>query len=411
MTIRTFRAASMNEALSLVRQELGLEARILSSREVRLRRTFPWQKPRIETEITAEIDDSPTALAAAQSSLAASTRAVSAETEPVVSINRIDAEFAQLENRLPERATGWTDPAAQRDTIDGLIARLHRAAQRSGREEMPEQLFQVYTSLIESEMDEEDARNLVNELQQETHDEGMPDVGRVQQWLSARVATKLVCRGAITVPPGFRKTVALVGPTGSGKTMTAAKLAAHFHLREKRRVGLITLDTFRVAAVEQLRTYAEMISIPLRVASTPREFRRAIEEMQDRELVLIDTVGRSPRDELRIQELRGFLAEGAVDEIHLVLSLLASPRSLQTVAEKFAVVQPTHLILSKLDEAPVLGGMYSTARRIGLPLSYLSTGQNVPDDLEPAIAAEVSRWIFEQRSRPRLERQLAAGNG
>ena len=397
MTVRTFRAASMNEALSLVREELGLEARILSSREVRVRRTFPWQKPRTEAEVTAEIDDRPTA-----ESLAPSTALPETEVN-TVGVNRLDAELAEIQNKLAERAgTGnWSDAASQRDTIDALISRLHRAAQKHGREEMPEELFQVYTSLIESEMDDEDARTLVGELQQEADAEALQQPERLQQLLAERITANLKCSGAITVTRGQCKTVALVGPTGAGKTTTAAKLAANFHLRDKYRVGLITLDTYRVAAVEQLRTYADMIAIPLRVANTPRELRRALEEMQDRDIVLVDTAGRSPREELRIQELRSFLAEGAVNEVHLVLSLLSSPRSLQLVSEKFATVQPTHLLMSKLDEAPVLGGIYSTARRIGLPLSYFTTGQDVPDDIEAASPAQAARWILDPLSSQR----------
>ncbi len=104
--------------------------------------------------------------------------------------------------------------------------------------------------------------------------------------------------------PGERRLVALVGPTGVGKTTTIAKLAANFHLREHRRVGLITVDTYRIAAVEQLRTYADIIDLPMEVVSTPREMRQAVERLSDLDLILMDTAGRSPRDEVKIQELR-----------------------------------------------------------------------------------------------------------
>ena len=114
--------------------------------------------------------------------------------------------------------------------------------------------------------------------------------------------------------------MALVGPTGVGKTTTIAKLAANYRLREKKRVGLITVDTYRIAAVEQLRTYADIIDLPMEVVSTPREMREAVARMRNLDLVLMDTAGRSPRDEIKIQELRSLLAEAEADEVHLVLS-------------------------------------------------------------------------------------------
>ena len=106
------------------------------------------------------------------------------------------------------------------------------------------------------------------------------------------------------------RVVALVGPTGVGKTTTIAKLAANYRLREKRRVGLITVDTYRVAAVEQLRTYADIIDLPMEVVATPREMREAVARMSHLDLVLMDTAGRSPRDEVKIQELKSMLCGG-----------------------------------------------------------------------------------------------------
>ena len=128
--------------------------------------------------------------------------------------------------------------------------------------------------------------------------------------------------------------VALVGPTGVGKTTTIAKLAANYRLREKRRVGLITVDTYRVAAVEQLRTYADIIDLPMEVVATPREMREAVARMSHLDLVLMDTAGRSPRDEVKIQELKSMLSEAEPDEVHLVLSSTAGAKSLINTAEK-----------------------------------------------------------------------------
>ena len=158
--------------------------------------------------------------------------------------------------------------------------------------------------------------------------------------------------------------MALVGPTGVGKTTTIAKLAANYRLREKQRVGLITVDTYRVAAVEQLRTYADIIDLPMEVVATPREMREAVARMRNLDLVLMDTAGRSPRDEIRIQELRSLLTEAEADDVHLVLSATAGTKSLAATAEKFADVGTTALLLTKLDEATSLGHLVSLSRRV-----------------------------------------------
>jgi flagellar biosynthesis protein FlhF len=190
--------------------------------------------------------------------------------------------------------------------------------------------------------------------------------------------------------------VALVGPTGVGKTTTIAKLAAHYRLKEKRSVGLITVDTYRIAAVEQLRTYADIIDLPMQVVSTPHEMREAVRRMDNLELVLMDTAGRSPKDDVKIRELRAFLSEAGADEVHLVLSSVGNPKTMEQTALRFAPVGTTALLLTKLDEASGLGNLLPLVRRCKLPLSYLTNGQNVPDDIETADPQRLSRLMIEK---------------
>ena len=187
---------------------------------------------------------------------------------------------------------------------------------------------------------------------------------------------------------------ALVGPTGVGKTTTIAKLAANFRLKEKRRVGLITVDTYRIAAVEQLRTYADIIDLPMHVVATPREMRETVAKMSHLDLILVDTAGRSPKDEVRLQELKAFLAEADADEVHLVLSSMTGSRTLEQTAEQFATVGTTSLILTKLDEVSSPGNVLPMLRTSGLPLSYLTDGQNVPDDIQIADAHRLAKLIL-----------------
>jgi flagellar biosynthesis protein FlhF len=194
--------------------------------------------------------------------------------------------------------------------------------------------------------------------------------------------------------------VALVGPTGVGKTTTIAKLAANFHLRDRHRVGLITVDTYRIAAVEQLRTYADIIDLPMAVVSTPREMRQAVERFADLDLVLLDTAGRSPRDDVRIQELKSMLNEARADEVHLVLSSVASLPALRKTAERFAGVGTTALLLTKLDEATGLGNLLPLIADCDLPLSYVTHGQNVPDDIAAADSQRLAARMLNHEVAP-----------
>ncbi|MEX0818880.1 MAG: AAA family ATPase, partial [Pirellulaceae bacterium] len=216
----------------------------------------------------------------------------------------------------------------------------------------------------------------------------------VKSRLARLLEEELRCCGPTRVTRGTRRIVALVGPTGVGKTTTIAKLAANFHLREKHRVGLITVDTYRIAAVEQLRTYADIIDLPMEVVSTPREMRTAIARLSDLDLILMDTAGRSPQDDLRIQELKALLNEAHADEVHVVLSSVASPASMKQAAERFLEVGATSLLLTKLDESTGLGSILPVLRSSKLPVSYLTNGQNVPEDIASADRGKLARNIL-----------------
>ena len=358
----------MQEALALVRRDLGPAAAVLHTREIRGSRLLSWIPGARQIEITASAH---------------------------VNVPSRLPRRAEMPTANTEMAPGleWEAKAMFRDELKGRLDELHslvedlcRRTRKSGPQDWPEALFGLYTDLIESDVPEELARELVEQVR----DSAPPEVARdpivARRWLARDIERPLSIHGPIAPQPGRRRLVALVGPTGVGKTTTVAKLAANFRLRDKRRVGLITVDTYRIAAVEQLRTYADIIDLPMQVVSTPSEMRQAVERMSDLDLVLLDTAGRSPKDEVKLQELQAFLNEADADEVHLVLSSVAGASVLQRTAECFAAVGTTALILTKLDEAAGLGNLLPLLRESGLPLSYVTNGQNVPDDIAPAQA-------------------------
>ena len=395
MEIKTYRASSMHEALSLVRRELGPDAAVLHTREVRSSRWFGLIPGARQIEVTASAGvNVPSRLPGR------------ADIEPGVAhppSTVAAAALPPLRQASPARqavpTTGISlEVQGQLSDLQGMVRELCRRSHGKTVHDLPESLFRLFTDLIEADLSEEMARELVERVRPEVSGAELADPVLIMARIARMIEAEIPVAGPIVVSPGRRRLVALVGPTGVGKTTTIAKLAANYRLKEKRNVGLITVDTYRIAAVEQLRTYADIIDLPMQVVSTPREMRDAVRRLDGLDLVLLDTAGRSPRDDIKIQELKAFLNEAGADEVHLVLSSVAGSRTLQQTAQRFAVVGTTALLLTKLDEATGLGNLLPLLRESRLPVSYLTDGQNVPDDIETADAARLARLILDMES-------------
>ena len=188
--------------------------------------------------------------------------------------------------------------------------------------------------------------------------------------------------------------IAFVGPTGVGKTTTLAKLAAHLKVKRGLRVGIVAADTYRIAAVDQLRTYAEILGLPVEIAASPKDAARACERLSDVDDILIDTAGRSQNDHMKLSELRAFLASAKPDETHLVLSATASARTLAREAEAFGAVGVDRIALTKLDEAATFGTLITLVEKLGKRVSFFTNGQEVPDHIESARSRRLAALVL-----------------
>lgn len=393
MEIKTFRAKTMQQALDLVRSELGAEATVLHTRELNGTLVKRWVLGR-SYEVAAtgpppapQPKQAPSQAPPTQFNQPSPS---SSEGRPTSSGVSLDLSSDYGDRYRAELAAA---PASELDELKKLVDGFRDAQVDVSQAELPVTLFDLFTEMIDADVDEATAREMIEHLQQTpTIDLNAPLAARGQ--LLSLIEAEFQTTGPIQPAGEQARVVALVGPTGVGKTTTIAKLAANYRLREGRRVGLITVDTYRIAAVEQLRTYAEIIDLPMEVVSTPREMREAAARMQPFDLVLVDTAGRSPRDDVRIQELRAMLAEARPDEVHLVLSAVSSGRALAAAAERFAPAGVTSLLVSKLDEASTLGQLLAVARKQRLPFSYLTDGQNVPDDIEVATPRQLAEAVL-----------------
>jgi len=254
-------------------------------------------------------------------------------------------------------------------------------------------LVEHYSRLIEQEVTQElanqlilDAKTLTNAGASAANGQASSDEPSHRQQMIQAIASHIPVTGEESElprsPDGRPHVVALIGPTGVGKTTTVAKLAANFKLRRKLNVALITLDTYRIAAVEQLKTYAGIIGLPLHVASSPEQVAQAMDKCLHADVVIVDTAGRSPRDDRRLQELQTLLEVAKPHVTHLVLSATHGQSVLNQAVERFSAVSYDSMIFTKLDEAVALGPVLNVLHREGKPVSYVTTGQEVPHQIE-----------------------------
>ena len=258
----------------------------------------------------------------------------------------------------------------------------------------------VLQDLVGSGVEKKYARQLVKEATFELSSQEQNDESIVQEKLAMlmmkeiRVADLLQNVGASS-GKSTSTVIALVGPTGVGKTTTIAKIASQAILEKRLRVGLINLDSYKVAAADQLSTYAKIMNVPFRSVTTPDELQQAVYDFGSLDLVLIDTTGRSQKDQESLLQLRHTLA--GIEDIQSVLLMSAATRDsdMNDIAGRFKIFEPVGLVFSKLDETSVYGCVYNTQKRTGLPLLYFTVGQRVPEDIERASAERVVDLILD----------------
>ncbi|MHC4427547.1 MAG: flagellar biosynthesis protein FlhF [Planctomycetota bacterium] len=293
-----------------------------------------------------------------------------------------------------------TDMQVELAAIKAMVGQvLHRQPGVRGPDpaSMPARLFGMYLELVGQDLSDELAERIVTAVREELDPSSWEDETVVRAAVLDRLTEFVPAADAIVPrrsPDDRPLTIALIGPTGVGKTTTLAKLAAAFKLREGRRVGLVTCDTYRIAAVDQLRTYANIMGLELKVALTPVETRRAVGSLRDRDVILIDTAGRGSNDTGRIDELLQCLRAADPHEVHLVLSSTASEKVLLREAEAFTRAGANRIVLTKLDEAVSFGVLINVMQKIGKKLSFITTGQEVPDHIEPGEPRRLAQLVL-----------------
>ncbi len=370
MKIKKYYGSSMREVLSRIRQDMGDNAVILHTRSYYERDGWRFWRKRERVEVTASPD-------------------VRIVEEPVPSNPR-----ASVYKKVAKNLQTSSLPAIENSPSIHVPREVLELQKELGEiKKMTETLLNRFSfsthypdafgALVRVLKGQEVCEDFIDGLVERLKGINYYDTGVLQEKALTIISEVIGLAEPIRVDKTHRPyKVALIGPTGVGKTTTIAKLAARFSLIEMKKVGLLTVDTFRIAAVDQLKTYAEIMRIPVEVVVSPQDIPSALERLRHCDIVFIDTAGRSQRNEMQMSELRTFIDLLAPEETHLVLSATSNQKTLKQIIDRFSVLKVDKLLFTKMDETLTPGIVISAVHWLNRPISYVTIGQSVPDDIE-----------------------------
>lgn len=259
----------------------------------------------------------------------------------------------------------------------------------------------LYKKLIDSEVRPDIAAGLIKSLQSGIVTSPGAAVaapagnGTAEEKMLALLRGQFPVAGPIKCKKKGPVIVAFTGPTGSGKTTTLAKLVAHCRLNKNKKVSIITADTYRIAAIEQIRVFADIVKAELQVVFSPEEVGSALAACADNDIVFVDTAGRSPHNTEHMEDLKRYLTALHPDEVHLVVSSTTKDSDLRDTVERYREIGADRLLFTKLDETRTVGNIFNTVNASAMPVSFFTFGQSVPDDIELAQPARFVQRLWE----------------
>ena len=401
MNIKTFKGKTEEEAMELAKKELGEHAVKMASRKVEPKGFFKklWSQPM--WEVTAAVDEPDVY----ERSAARIPSAEKGEARYMPS----QTASNQTERLFEEKKDGSSNAIEQKlDTLTKLFEEQIRdqGHAKTAEEEKPEApennlpdkniafLKLIFNQLLENEVEEQYANQIITEIESSLKKE--TDVSKILANIYQKIVLKLGQTKTLEVVSGKTKYIFFIGPTGVGKTTTIAKLAYSLMEQKKAKVALLAADTYRIAAVDQLRTYADIMSIPLYVIYSESELLEQREELEKFDVILVDTAGRSHRNKEQRDDIERLIRTVPAEarEVYLVLSATTKYKDLVRITQVYSEISEYRLIFTKLDETGTIGNLFNIKMLTGAPLSYATNGQNVPDDISRINPQNVAKQLL-----------------
>jgi flagellar biosynthesis protein FlhF len=387
MRVKRYIVEALPEAVSLIRTELGKDAIILETKEIKVGGFMGMFRKR-KMEVIAAVETN--AAKAPEPPLRKPAPEVAAMVEQILqTAQRSSTAVAEPPKPAPPEPE---KPVEKRGSQEQFIIEEIRelrsfmvkmSKERSDLHAMSPPLLALKQRLLKQEVDEELAGKLIDWLQeQQALSSGELEAETVWSLAASKLEEWLEPFNHGRIDPSAR-VVHFVGPTGVGKTTTIAKLAAEQTIKLGKKVGFITSDTYRIAAVDQLRTYANILNVPMEVVFSPMDLPKAYRQLAERDLILMDTAGRNFRSELHVSEVNSLLQSDQPGETVLVLSMTGKTADMVAIAERFIQYGVQKVLFTKLDETEVYGAILNLILQFELQPTHLASGQTVPDDIAP----------------------------
>lgn len=374
MIIKRYIVTNMNDAMIKIRNDLGLDAVIVSQRKIRKPgiKGFFTKKVIEVTACTDAIKRKKEEEAAVADSIEAIKKAINTSKEKEKGFRERN-EYYHKENKDLKVDSLMKEMQEMKSMISMLSEPKEKATRKTKLEQKLNRID------ISEKLKKKILNKITNDKSDKKEDEKLKDIIDKTVNISKTEIT------GVNV---------LIGPTGVGKTTTIAKLAGRLSLTDKKKVGLITIDTYRIGAVEQLKTYADIMNLPFKVVINVKEMEEAINSMKDLDVILVDTTGRSSKNNMQISELRTYVEKSRANKVHLVISSTTKNNDIETIVKGYSQIKIDNIIVTKLDETASYGSLLSILDASKKPISYVTTGQNVPDDIMKPTSSEIANLIL-----------------
>lgn len=394
MIIKKYQGATEAEATVKAKEELGQDAVIMNVRNVKqkgIRKLFK----KSYYEVTAAVDEPADKMARDKHTETQKKAVEAAEGKMQEVVKTTEPSREPTGNAVK---SGKTSAIEERlDNLAQLLEQQIQETKEESEDESPNQKSKlvklVYEQLLDNEVTEENAHEIMSEIDNKDSEIQIDDL---LSSIYQKIVLKLGQIKTIELCEKKPKVVFFVGPTGVGKTTTIAKLASKYKLDHKCKLAIITADTYRVAAVEQIRTYANILNVPIDVVYNAEELHQAIQKYEEYDLLFVDTAGRSHKNQEQQEDVKHLLqvAKGYEQEVYLVISATTKYRDLVKITQVYSDISDYRLLFTKTDETGALGNILNIKMLTGEPLSYVTFGQNVPDDIEITDAQAIAKQLL-----------------